>query len=231
MASDREAFDKLSTGRQRMQLGDFEGALKYFDEVIALDPTHMTLTSAHGNRAAALRQLGRHQEAADSEDRWESQKQASMLRQASSSIEAPKRTTASADTERRERATASTTNGVALLRAGNYEEAIQAFTRYIDSHPNEPSGYRNRAKALEALGRLEKAQADLVTSQSLVDRDRGSESEDGGGHIIFGMLLLGGGAIATVVTYAMAAPGGTYFVFWGAMLWGGIEVVRGMAKG
>ena len=32
MASDSEALDRLSTGRQRMQTGDFEGALKCFDE-------------------------------------------------------------------------------------------------------------------------------------------------------------------------------------------------------
>ena len=61
-----------------------------------------------------------------------------------------------------QRATASPTSGVALLRAGNYEEAIEAFTDYIASQPNQPSHYRNRAEAYQALGRRSEAQADYT---------------------------------------------------------------------
>ena len=144
-----------------------------------------------------------------------------------------------------QRATDSPTTGLESLRAGNYEEAIEPFTRYIASNPNEPFNYRNRAEAYQALGRreeaqadytrvgrLEKARADLVTRQSLLDRDRESESEDGAGpHMLIGALFFFGGLIATIVTYATAAPGETYYFFWGAMLIGAIEFVRGLAKG
>ena len=46
--------------------------------------------------------------------------------------------------------------------------------------------------------------------------------------IVFGLLQLAGGGLITLATYSAAAPGGTYFVFGGAMVWGGIQVIWGL---
>jgi hypothetical protein len=40
-----------------------------------------------------------------------------------------------------------------------------------------------------------------------------------------GLLWLAGGAAVTLITYAMAAPGGVYVVAWGAMLVGVVKIV------
>lgn len=46
--------------------------------------------------------------------------------------------------------------------------------------------------------------------------------------IFTGLLwMLGGGAIS-LITYLAASGGGVYFVFWGAVVWGGVDVVRGL---
>ena len=43
-----------------------------------------------------------------------------------------------------------------------------------------------------------------------------------------GMLWCVGGIIVTAVTYSAASGGGTYFVAWGAILFGAIQALRGL---
>ena len=76
MASEQQPIDLLSEGRRLMQEGDYEGALAYFDRVMALDPEPFTLSRAHLSRQHALRKLGRTQEARLAEANWDSEKQA-----------------------------------------------------------------------------------------------------------------------------------------------------------
>lgn len=48
--------------------------------------------------------------------------------------------------------------------------------------------------------------------------------------ILFGLLWAIGGSIATFVSYSSAASnsyGGTYFIFWGAIIFGAFDVLRG----
>ena len=49
-------------------------------------------------------------------------------------------------------------------------------------------------------------------------------------HIKIGLLALVAGGIATVVTYAVASPGDTYYVFWGAIVWGAMELGYGTIR-
>ena len=50
-------------------------------------------------------------------------------------------------------------------------------------------------------------------------------------HFVFGLFfLLCGGAI-TLITYILAAPGGAYFILWGAMAFGVFEIIRGLVAG
>ena len=82
MNSETEAHNKLAEGRQLLQTGDIESALSRFDEVVALNANSMTLASAYMNRLSALRKLGRHEQVADDEARWESVRQAALHRRA-----------------------------------------------------------------------------------------------------------------------------------------------------
>lgn len=43
-----------------------------------------------------------------------------------------------------------------------------------------------------------------------------------------GVSWLAGGALVTGITYASASPGGTYFVFWGALAYGGYRFLRAL---
>ena len=112
----------------------------------------------------------------------------------------------------------------------NYQEAVRAFTKAIASGSTNITNYRNRAEAYQALGWQLEAQADLKFRRSPLD----TRSESGGGRdrVMFGVRLVGGGSIASIANYVAAAPGETYFyfVFWGVMVWGVIEVVRGLMQ-
>ena len=56
------------------------------------------------------------------------------------------------------------------------------------------------------------------------------DDDDGRGLILIGALWMAGGIIATVIGYSAAAPGGSYFIFWGAIIFGAVDIFRGMAK-
>ena len=45
--------------------------------------------------------------------------------------------------------------------------------------------------------------------------------------MVSGLLWMVGGVLATGVTYVMAEPGGMFFVFYGAVLWGAFDFIRG----
>lgn len=48
--------------------------------------------------------------------------------------------------------------------------------------------------------------------------------------LLYGLLWAGGGILATLITYLVANTngGGTYFLFWGAILYGMIKIIRGL---
>jgi len=46
--------------------------------------------------------------------------------------------------------------------------------------------------------------------------------------IKWGIIWLVGGGFITLVTYEAAANGGSYFVLWGAMIYGGYRVLKGL---
>jgi len=47
-------------------------------------------------------------------------------------------------------------------------------------------------------------------------------------NILYGALWCVGGLILTVATYSMASRSGTYFVFWGAVIFGGFQLLKGI---
>jgi hypothetical protein len=51
-----------------------------------------------------------------------------------------------------------------------------------------------------------------------------------GKNIVFGVIWCVGGIAVTALTYQMASGGGTYFVAWGAILFGGIQCFKGLGQ-
>lgn len=47
--------------------------------------------------------------------------------------------------------------------------------------------------------------------------------------ILHGTLWLIGGGVVTIGSYLATGPGQTYIVAWGAMLWGAIDLIRGLS--
>ncbi len=50
----------------------------------------------------------------------------------------------------------------------------------------------------------------------------------GGKNMLYGALWCIGGILVTALTYSAASSGGTYVVAWGAILFGGIQLLRGL---
>jgi hypothetical protein len=48
--------------------------------------------------------------------------------------------------------------------------------------------------------------------------------------MLFGGLWMAGGAAISLITYQAASGGGTYFVFWGAVVWGAIDFIKGFSE-
>lgn len=48
--------------------------------------------------------------------------------------------------------------------------------------------------------------------------------------MILGALWCVGGAVATVISYSSASAGGHYYIWWGAILFGGIQFLKGLSK-
>lgn len=51
-----------------------------------------------------------------------------------------------------------------------------------------------------------------------------------GKNITLGAIWCVGGIVVTALTYQMASGGGTYFVAWGAILFGGIQFLKGLGQ-
>ena len=249
MASEHDELSMLSEGRELLQAGRFERALACFDELIDLDPSPIALTSAYMNRLSALRQLGRHQEADTDEAKWEAVRQAAIQRKASggketdSQIQPAQQATISSNTERAaklRRVNEKLAEGTRLLQEEDFEGALACSDEVIGLNPSATAqvrAYEQRTVALWELGRPEEAVASEQAAESLRPRPRSEtftptheEQGGGGGEMLIGALFFFGGLIATIVSYSSAAPGGTYAIWWGAMLIGAIEFVRGMAK-
>lgn len=67
------------------------------------------------------------------------------------------------------------------------------------------------------------------TNFDFSDHDN-SSSSSGNGDIAVGVIVLIIGAALTWITYESASEGGTYFVFWGLMIYGGYKILKGIAS-
>jgi tetratricopeptide (TPR) repeat protein len=70
-----------------------------------------------------------------------------------------------------EAARADTRKGLAAAKKQQWEEAVAAFTRAIESQPKNATHYINRGQALRADGKLKQAHADFTRAIELKPRD------------------------------------------------------------
>jgi len=56
------------------------------------------------------------------------------------------------------------------------------------------------------------------------------QESPGHGEVIVGIVTLLIGIALTWITYESASGGGTYFVFWGLIIYGGYKILKGLAS-
>jgi len=84
--------------------------------------------------------------------------------------------------------------------------------------------------ALIARGVNQKAAASVVINTLKMRADTRASSGAGMKNMLAGGIVCGLGLTITIVTYQLAANGGVYVVAWGAILFGGIQFVRGLME-
>lgn len=72
------------------------------------------------------------------------------------------------------------------------------------------------------------------TARSTAQQIKEIHKERAQRHLLWGLLWGGGGGVLTLATYSAAASsesGGTYYVFWGAMIYGAIRLIQALVSG
>ena len=103
--------------------------------------------------------------------------------------------------------------------------AIPALLNHLKSADAEVASAAG--KALQRLGgadpqvaqQIAAAQRAAAQRRAQVARQQ-AKSKPGSSYMIRGALIGGFGLVATIVSYSAAPDGGTYYIFWGAILWG-----------
>ena len=107
------------------------------------------------------------------------------------------------------------------------EEVVQAVYKHA---ANMMMGGKSRHQIVEDL--MEKG-LDAETASAVVTnlKQMKKEAEAGRGkkNMLFGALWCIGGTVVTVATYSAAEGGGTYVVAWGAILFGAVQFIIGLA--
>jgi len=115
--------------------------------------------------------------------------------------------------------------------------ALQALTRHVVSRLGEGASVdavtdelvKELAIARDAAGQfVGTVHARLVDEVRRSPEGRKALRDRHARHMLYGILWLAGGGLLTLLAYKLAKGGGVYFIFWGAMLWGAIEFIRGL---
>jgi hypothetical protein len=107
------------------------------------------------------------------------------------------------------------------------EQVVEAIYRYAAEQM--AAGHSNASVKADLMKKgLDPQAADTVVDE--LSRVRSDAARSAGlRNMGFGALWCIGGIAVTAVTYSMASQGGgTYIVTWGAILFGGIQFLRGL---
>jgi tetratricopeptide (TPR) repeat protein len=157
-----EAEQWLQKGIDYIELGNYEEAIKCFDQALEIDGNYVPAWNSKGN---ALGNLGRHEEAIACYDKaieidpkyldaWINKGNAfSNLGRFGDALDFYDKAIAIDPSY----ADAWNEKGFALFALGKYEEAIQCYDKAIEIDPKWPGPFNNKGFALFALGKYEEA--------------------------------------------------------------------------
>jgi hypothetical protein len=74
------------------------------------------------------------------------------------------------------------------------------------------------------------AEKAATVANDLEQRTASAAKIAGRKNMLYGSLWCAGGVAATAATYRAAGDGGTFVIAWGAMLFGGIQFIRGLLQ-
>jgi hypothetical protein len=92
--------------------------------------------------------------------------------------------------------------------------------------PRTPAHLRVGASPTEEMSQTEAVMRTGRSARFRTSQQRELEHQNR----VQGAIWLIGGVVVTVGTYASAAPGGTYVVAWGAILFGIVKLIRGVGQ-
>ena len=101
---------------------------------------------------------------------------------------------------------------------------IYGFT--ADMLYNQKKSIEETKAALIENG-LRAEDADVVIA-NLPNQYKQEKREAGNKNMLYGALWCVGGLLVTILTYSAASDGGTYFVAWGAVIFGAIRFFKGL---
>lgn len=109
------------------------------------------------------------------------------------------------------------------------QELIQQIYEYAAGLMVDEGKTPEATKAqLIEKGLDEESAAHIV--RQLETQIREAKKEQASKDIMYGSLWLVGGLLITIVTYSAASGGGTYVVTWGAIVFGAIQLIKGLAN-
>lgn len=68
----------------------------------------------------------------------------------------------------------------------------------------------------------------IIQGQEPIFDSMDDSDNDGAKDMLIGALWFIGGSVLTAIGYSSASNGGTYTIFWGAIVWGGIQFFKGL---
>jgi hypothetical protein len=80
------------------------------------------------------------------------------------------------------------------------------------------------------LSRHDPAHAFLPGPDPSPEMQQAEAGDRGLPHLKVGLAWLVGGLVVTAVSFAVAEDGGTYVLAWGAVLFGGLQALRGLLR-
>lgn len=111
------------------------------------------------------------------------------------------------------------------------QEAIQqayAYAANLMMHEEKSAGQAKRL--LMAKGIDAESAARIVNHIKTQIEEESGNNEQASHDILFGSLWLIGGLFITIFTYTTAGSGGSYVVTWGAIIFGGAQLIRGLVN-
>jgi hypothetical protein len=118
------------------------------------------------------------------------------------------------------------------MREDESQKAIEELARFVAEQLNAGTPRHEIIKGLTDVG-LKQSEAEQFVNHIESLRHKAQKEaykQAGTKDFLWGFLFLIGGVVITLVTWAVAKPGGSYWVMWGAMAIGAFYILRGFYR-